>query len=182
MKNKRAPDDRYQHRLAEVGLYDEQSDHRQQEQKRKYVCRHIGSFRGFAEQPRDDDDKGGFEEFRRLDVDAKQHKPTPRSLDFGSEIRCRGHHDKTHDEYHQRQVANLAWAEKRHTEHHRDRRQHIKNVPVDEKERVKTEAGGNRRTCGQRKHNAGKHQRADGGEREPVDRPPPFTKRCALCA
>ena len=71
-----------------------------------------GRFADLTEQPCDNDDKSGFEELRRLDVDADQHKPAPRSLDLGPEIRRRGHHDQTRDKHDQRQAADLARAEK----------------------------------------------------------------------
>ena len=47
-----------------------------------------GRSRGFAEQPGDEDDEGGLEEFRRLDVDAEDHQPAPRALDLRAEVQA----------------------------------------------------------------------------------------------
>ena len=55
-------------------------------------------------------------------------------------------------------------------------------VAVDEIERVEPEPAGHRRAGGEREHDADQHQRADGGKREPVDRPPPFAEGRALRA
>jgi hypothetical protein len=55
-------------------------------------------------------------------------------------------------------------------------------VAVDEIKRLQPEPAGDRRRGGQRQHHAGQHQRADRGQGQPVDRPPPFAERRALCA
>ena len=78
--------------------------------------------------------------------------------------------------------ADLARIEEGDAQHHRDGRDEIEDVAVDEVERVEAEPGGDRRAGGQRQHDAGQHQRAEGGERELVDRPPPLGKGRALRA
>jgi hypothetical protein len=70
--------------------------------------------------------------------------------------------------------------EEGHAEHHGDGRQKKENVAVDEIERVETEPACHWRACRKRKHDAGQHQRADGGKRQPVDRPPPFAEEACV--
>ena len=73
-EEQRAPHQRDQHGLAEVGLHHQQRDHQQQQREREGVGRHVGALGRFAEQPGDQDDEGGLEEFGRLDVDAEQDR------------------------------------------------------------------------------------------------------------
>ena len=61
----------------------------------------------FAEQPGDEDDKGGLEEFGRLDVDAEDDQPAPRALDLGAEEGRRRDQDQADGEDEQRQPADL---------------------------------------------------------------------------
>ena len=49
-------------------------------------------------------------------------------------------------------------------------------------ERVEAETRGDRRTRGEAQDDAAEHQRAERGERQPVNRPPPFAQRRWLCA
>ncbi len=87
--------------------------------------------------------------------------------------------DREHDDG---EPADLPRREERDRQHHRDGGHEIENVPVDEMERVEAEPRGDRRAGGERQHDAGQHQRADRGQREPVDRPPPFAEGRALRA
>ena len=85
-EEQRAPDQRDQHGLAEVGLQ-HQTGHRDEQQPERHgVGRHFRPLRGFSEQPGNQDHEGGLEEFRRLDVDAEQDDPAPRALDLGAEV------------------------------------------------------------------------------------------------
>ena len=181
-EEQRAPHQHDQHGLAEIRLDHQQRHHQQQQQQREGVGRHVGALGQFAEQPGDQDDEGGLEEFRGLDVDAEDDQPAPRALDLGAEIGRRRHHDQADREHDQRQPPDLARVEERHPQKDGDGRDQIEDMPVDEIERVEPEPAGDRRRGGEREHDARQHQRADGGERQPVDRPPPFGERRALRA
>ena len=85
-EEQRAPDQRDQHGLAEVGLQHERGDGDEQQPERHGVGRHLRPPRRLAEQPGDQDHEGRLEEFRRLDVDAEQDDPAPRALDLGAEV------------------------------------------------------------------------------------------------
>src|SRR5271169_2106797 len=56
------------------------------------------------------------------------------------------------------------------------------HLAVDEMERVEAETRRDRRTRGEAQDDAAEHQRTERGERQPVDRPPPFAQRRWLCA
>ncbi len=79
MKNNSAPDQRQQHGLAEVGLKDQRHDRRRKQQDRDPVGRHVAAFGAFGNRPGGEDDKGGFQEFRRLDAENPAlARPSPR--------------------------------------------------------------------------------------------------------
>src|SRR6202040_1011191 len=62
-KEKRSPDERDQHGLPEIRLQHQACKSSREEEERERVRRHFRPARRFAEQPRDQNDKGGFEEF-----------------------------------------------------------------------------------------------------------------------
>ena len=52
-----------------------------------------------------------------------------------------------------------------------------KDLPVDEVERVKADARGDRRARRKAQDDAAEHQRTKRRQRQPVDRPPPFAQK-----
>ena len=71
-EEQRAPDQRDQHGLAEIGLQHERRRRDAEQQPSAMVLAGISGRRAdLAEQPGDQDHEGGLEEFRGLDVDAR---------------------------------------------------------------------------------------------------------------
>jgi hypothetical protein len=143
-KEQRAPDQRDQHGLPEIGLQHEPGDGDEKQQKREGVRRHFRPPRGFAEQPGDQDDEGGLEELRGLNVDPKQDDPAPRAFDLGAELQRGGDQCKTQHEDYDRKPTDMTRRQERGRQHHGERRNQIKHMPADEIERIEAEARGNR--------------------------------------
>ncbi len=124
--------------------------------------------------------KGGLGGFGRLDVDADQRNPAPRTLDLRPE------HERRHDqrdrdrEHDQRRAADLPRRQERHPDHHDEGRQQEQDVTVEEVEGIEPDPGRHRRTRGQRQDDPAQDQRDDRPELQTVDRPPPFAERIAL--
>ncbi len=178
----RAPDERHQHGLAEIGLQHQQSDHDDQHRQRKGIGRHFRPAAELAEQPGDQHHEGGLEKLRRLHVDAEDHQPAPRPFDLGAEERRHRDQHDADDEHDERQLADFARRQKRGRDQDGDGRNEEHHLAVDEMERVEPDARGDRRARREAQHDAAEHQRAERGERQPVDRAPPFAQRCRLRA
>ena len=131
---------------------------------------------GFREQPGNQDDERGLEEFRRLDGKPGEGEPAARALDFGAEQDRENHHRNADREDKQRQPADLVRIEERGSHHHGDGRQEEHHVPVDEIERLKPQPGGNRGTGGQREHDTAQHQGGERPQHQLVDSPPPLAE------
>ena len=146
------------------------------------VGRHFRPARGFAEQPSDQDDEGRLDEFRGLDVEPKQYEPAPGAFHFGAKYQSRGQQNHRDDEHRKREPADLLGGKEGSRQHDGDGGDEIEHLPVDEVEGIEAELGRDRRACRQKKHDAGEHQRPDRGQRQPVDRPPPFGEERTLGA
>ena len=78
-----------------------------------------------------------------------EHDPAPRALDLGAEEQRRDHEGKADDEDDEGDAADLARRQKRGRDQHRERRNEIDHLPVDEIERIEPEPRRHRRACGQ---------------------------------
>ena len=148
-EEQRAPDQRDQHGLSEIGLQHEPGHRHAEQPEREGVGGHFRPARGFAEQPRDQDDESGLEKFRRLNVDPGEHDPAPRALDLGAEMQRGGDQQQAHHKHDEGKPANVPWRQERGGEQHRQRRDQIEHVPADEIERLEPEPGRHRRACGE---------------------------------
>ena len=154
-----APDERDQHRLAEIGLQHEPGDGKQQQREREGIRRHFRPPRRLAEQPCDEDDEGGLEEFRWLDIDPEQNNPAARALDLGAELQRRRDQRKAHQEDDDRKPPDVARRQERGRQHHGERWDQIEHVSADEIKRIEAEARRNRRRRGERKNDSREHER-----------------------
>jgi hypothetical protein len=76
--------------------------------ERDRICRHFGPLRAFREQPGDENDKSGLEEFRGLDIHAENDEPAPGALDLSAEIGRQRGQNQACREYDQRHFADFA--------------------------------------------------------------------------
>ena len=171
-----APDQQDQHGLSEIGLQHQNAHGGQQQRQRRGVRGHFRPPRRFAEQPGDQDDEGGLEEFRGLNVDAEDDDPAARPLDLGAEHQRRHDQDEAHDEDDQREAPNVARRQERGRQQQGERRGQEKDMPIDEVERLQTEPRGHRGACRKRQHDARQHEDDQRRQHQPVDRPPPGRK------
>ncbi len=175
-EEQRAPDQRDQHGLPEIGLQHEPGYRERQQRQRHGVGGHFRAAGGFGEQPGDQDHECGLEKLRRLDVDAEQDDPAPRALDLGAELQRGGDQQQAQHEDDERKPADMARRQTRGREHHGERRDEVEHVPVHEIERLEAEPGGDRRAGGQREHDPAQHEREQRCQQQAVDRPPPGSK------
>src|SRR5205814_1872476 len=112
-KEQRAPHEREQHGLPEIGLEHERGESEEEKSERDRVRRHFRAPRRFAEQPGNEDDERRLEEFGGLDVDAEDDNPPPRALHFGAVYERERDEHEARDKYEQRQTADAARLEKR---------------------------------------------------------------------
>jgi hypothetical protein len=176
----RAPHQRDQHGLAEVGLHHQKRDHSDEQHQRKSIGRHFRTLRRFTEQPGDQDHESGLQKLRGLDVHPQDHQPAPRAFDLGAEVRRDGDQRETDDKDDDRDLADFARRQKRRRDQDTGGGDEEKHLAVDEVKWVQPDAGGNRRARRQAQHDAAQHQCAERRQCQPVDRPPPFGKRRRL--
>ena len=175
-EEQRAPDQRDQHGLAEVGLHHQQGHDHQQQRQRRGVGRHLRPPRRFGEQPGDQDHERGFEELRGLHVDAEDDEPAPRALDLGAEERRRRDQEEADQEHHERDAPDLPRRQERGRQQHHDGRRQEQDVAVDEMEGVEIEPRRHRRTGGERQDDAAQHEAEHRRQHRAIHRPPPLAE------
>src|SRR5262249_15421441 len=109
----RPPDQRDQHGLAEIGLQHQERDNHDKQRECDRIRRHFRSLRAFREQPGDENDERGLEEFRGLDIHSENDEPTPGALDLAAEVRRQRGQNQAYRENDERHFADFARGKER---------------------------------------------------------------------
>ncbi len=122
-EEQRAPHQRDQHGLAEVGLQHQAGTTASSSSASAMVLAGISGRRAdFAEQPGDQDHEGGLEEFRRLDVDAERCTSQRRApLTSAPKTSVATTSDEADDEHDQRDAPDVARRQERGRQQHGER-------------------------------------------------------------
>ncbi len=95
-------------------------------------------------------------------------------------MRRRCHQQQADEKDNKGDLADIARRQKRGRDQHHEGGDEEQDLPVDEVEGIKADAGGDRRAGGKAQHDAAEHQRPERREGQAVDRAPPFAQRCPL--
>ena len=179
-KHQPAPHHRHQTRLADIGLQDHRNQRGDQQDKTDDIARHILAPSPFREGPGDQHHKGRFEKFRGLDAHPRQIDPAARAFDLDTPDQSGKHQRHTAEIDQQSRPAHITRIEEADQQHHASRRDHEKDLPLDEMELRQTQTVGHRRGTRQTENDTRQHQSEDQSQHHPVHRPPPIDKRRAF--